>query len=107
VGPGSANVANIRSYRLGAEYGRQAIELARQHGWTDQSIAGIAYTALAAAALAQGRLEEAEAWSTQSARFRSRSNRRLGCSSTTFAGGWSSRAADIRRHWPRSGAQSD
>jgi LuxR family maltose regulon positive regulatory protein len=57
----AANVANMRSYRLGAEYGRQAIEVARQHGWTDQPIAGIAYTALAAAALAQGRLEEAEA----------------------------------------------
>jgi LuxR family maltose regulon positive regulatory protein len=57
----AANVANMRSYRLGAEYGRQAIEVARQHGWTDQPIAGIAYTALAAAALAQGRLEETEA----------------------------------------------
>src|SRR3954453_2714343 len=58
----AANVANMRSYRLGAEYGRQAIEGPRQHGWTDQPIAGIAYTALAAAALAQGRLEETEAW---------------------------------------------
>ena len=57
----AANVANMRSYRLGTEYGRQAIEVARQHGWTDQPIAGIAYTALAAAALAQGRLEETEA----------------------------------------------
>ena len=56
----AANVANMRSYRLGAEYGRQAIEVARQHGWTDQPVAGIAYIALAAAALAQGRLEETE-----------------------------------------------
>ncbi|MEA2379340.1 MAG: LuxR family transcriptional regulator, maltose regulon positive regulatory protein, partial [Thermoleophilaceae bacterium] len=38
------------------------IEVARQHGWTDEPVAGIAYTALAAAALAQGRLEETEAW---------------------------------------------
>jgi LuxR family maltose regulon positive regulatory protein len=58
----AANVANLRSYRLGAEYGRQAIEVARQHGWTDQPIAGIACTALAAAALAQGRLEETDAY---------------------------------------------
>ena len=48
--------------RLGAEYGRQAIELARQHGWTDEPIAGVAYAVLAAAVVAQGRLEEAEAW---------------------------------------------
>jgi LuxR family transcriptional regulator, maltose regulon positive regulatory protein len=58
----AANVANMRSYRLGAEYGRQAIEVARQHGWTDQPIAGIAYTALAAAALARGRLEDSDAY---------------------------------------------
>jgi LuxR family maltose regulon positive regulatory protein len=64
----AANVANLRSYRLGAQYGRQAIEVARQHGWTDEPIAGIAYTALAAAALAQGRLEEAEAWTEDAER---------------------------------------
>src|SRR3954463_2147972 len=55
-----ANVAYLRSYRRGARLGGQAIEVARQHGWTDEPIAGIAYTALAAAALAQGRLEETE-----------------------------------------------
>jgi LuxR family maltose regulon positive regulatory protein len=64
----AANVANMRSYRLGAQYGRQAIEVARQHGWTDEPIAGIAYTALAAAALAQGRLEETEAWAEHAER---------------------------------------
>jgi LuxR family maltose regulon positive regulatory protein len=58
----AANVANMRSYRLGGQYGRRAIELARQHGWIDEPIAGIAYAALATAALAQGRLEETEAW---------------------------------------------
>jgi LuxR family maltose regulon positive regulatory protein len=58
----------MRSYRLGAQYGRQAIEVARQHGWTDEPIAGIAYTALAAAALAQGRLEETEAWAEHAER---------------------------------------
>jgi LuxR family maltose regulon positive regulatory protein len=64
----AANVANLRSYRLGAQYGRQAIDVARQHGWTEQPIAGIAYTALAAAALAQGRLEETEAWTEHAER---------------------------------------
>jgi LuxR family maltose regulon positive regulatory protein len=58
----AARVANLRSYPLGAQYGRQAIEVARQHGWTDEPIAGIAYAMLAAAALAQGRLEETQAW---------------------------------------------
>jgi LuxR family maltose regulon positive regulatory protein len=42
--------------------------VARQHGWTDEPIAGIAYTALAAAALAQGRLEETEAWAEHAER---------------------------------------
>jgi LuxR family maltose regulon positive regulatory protein len=64
----AANAANMRSYRLGAQYGRQAIEVAREHGWTEQPIAGIAYTALAAAALAQGRLEETEAWAEHAER---------------------------------------
>jgi LuxR family maltose regulon positive regulatory protein len=63
-----ANVANLRSYRLGARFGRQAIEVARQHGWTDQPMAGIAYTTLAAAALAQGRLDEAEVWTEHAER---------------------------------------
>src|SRR3954469_6767383 len=64
----AANVANMRSYRLGARYGRQAIEVARQHGWTDEPMAGVAYTALAAAALAQGRLDEAEEWTEHAER---------------------------------------
>ena len=58
----AARVANLRSSSLGAEYGRQAIEVARQHGWTDDPIAGIAYAMLAAAALAHGRLDETESW---------------------------------------------
>ena len=39
----------------------QAIKLARQHGWNDQPVAAVAYLALGAAAVCEGRLAEAEA----------------------------------------------
>jgi LuxR family maltose regulon positive regulatory protein len=51
-----------RSFARAAELGRQAVELARQHGWTDEMAAGYAYAALAAGLAWQLRLEEAEAW---------------------------------------------
>jgi LuxR family maltose regulon positive regulatory protein len=51
-----------RSYTRGAERGRQAIELAERHGWTDDPAAGIAYQTLGGALTGQGRLEEAEPW---------------------------------------------
>ena len=41
---------------------RQAVELARRHGWTDEPAAGIAYMILAIVLAWQGRLEEAEGW---------------------------------------------
>jgi LuxR family transcriptional regulator, maltose regulon positive regulatory protein len=44
------------------EPSRQAIELARRHGWSDDPLAGGAYLALGAALVRQGRLEEAEPW---------------------------------------------
>jgi LuxR family transcriptional regulator, maltose regulon positive regulatory protein len=49
-----------RSFPLGAERAAQAIELAEQHGWADEPVAGVAYLALGVAMLAQGRIEEAE-----------------------------------------------
>jgi LuxR family maltose regulon positive regulatory protein len=55
-----AHVLSWRSFPLGAERGRQAIELASQHGWTDESVAGIAHVALGMALVTQGRLEEGE-----------------------------------------------
>jgi LuxR family maltose regulon positive regulatory protein len=50
------------SLTLSAERARQAVELARQHGWTDEPAAGVAYEVLAAVLAWQGRFEEAEPW---------------------------------------------
>jgi LuxR family transcriptional regulator, maltose regulon positive regulatory protein len=55
-----AQLLSWRSFPLGAERSRQAIELAGQHGWTDEPVAGVAYLALGVAMVTQGRLEEAE-----------------------------------------------
>src|SRR6185437_7399725 len=49
-----------RSFLYGAERGMQAIDLAKQHGWTDHPIVGVAYLALGVAMVTQGRLEEAD-----------------------------------------------
>ena len=57
-----AQLASWRSFPLGAERSRQAIELAGQNGWADESIAGIAHLALGMALVAQGQLEEGERW---------------------------------------------
>jgi LuxR family maltose regulon positive regulatory protein len=57
-----AMVAGVRSFGPAAERGRQAVELARRHGWANQSVASVAYLALGAARVWQGRLEEAEPW---------------------------------------------
>src|SRR5260370_10904397 len=51
-----------RSYVAAVERGRQAVELARRHGWTDEPAAGIAYMALGAVLAWQGRPGEAEPW---------------------------------------------
>ena len=50
------------SLTLSAERGRQAVELARQHGWTDEPAAGVAYEVLGAVLAWQGRFGEAEPW---------------------------------------------
>jgi LuxR family maltose regulon positive regulatory protein len=58
-----AGIENVwSSYARAAERSRQAIELARRHGWTDEPVAGQAYAVLADALAWQGRPEEAEAW---------------------------------------------
>jgi LuxR family transcriptional regulator, maltose regulon positive regulatory protein len=51
-----------RSFASAAERGRQAVELARRHGWTDEPAAGVAYMALGAVLAWQGRPGEAEPW---------------------------------------------
>ena len=55
-----AQLVSWRSFPLGAQRSRQAIELAGRHGWTEEPVAGVAYLALGMAMVAQGRLEEAE-----------------------------------------------
>jgi LuxR family maltose regulon positive regulatory protein len=55
-----AQLESWRSFRLGAQRSLQAIELATEHGWPDEPIAGLAYLALGVAMVTQGRLEEAE-----------------------------------------------
>ncbi|HEY2268446.1 MAG TPA: hypothetical protein VGI96_37930, partial [Streptosporangiaceae bacterium] len=57
-----AQVELERSFARAAERGRQAVELAERHGWTDEPAAGSAYIALAGALFCQGRPDEAEPW---------------------------------------------
>ena len=51
-----------QSFPRTAERSRQAVELAREHGWTDEPAAGIAYMRLGSVLAWQGRPEEAEPW---------------------------------------------
>jgi LuxR family transcriptional regulator, maltose regulon positive regulatory protein len=51
-----------RSFARAAESGRQAIELARLHGWTDDPAVGVACTVLGIILMWQGRADEAEPW---------------------------------------------
>jgi LuxR family maltose regulon positive regulatory protein len=57
-----AMIEIFRSSRRAAERGRQVVELAQRHGWTEEPPACAAYVALGAALVWQGRLEEAEPW---------------------------------------------
>ena len=58
-----ASVASVRfPYTPAAECGRRMVELAEQHGWTDEPAAGIAYVVLSAGRSWQGRFDEAEIW---------------------------------------------
>jgi LuxR family transcriptional regulator, maltose regulon positive regulatory protein len=62
---GLANQTALQTYQSfarAAERSRQAVELARRHGWTDEPPAGIAYMVLANVLTWQGRLEDAEGW---------------------------------------------
>jgi LuxR family transcriptional regulator, maltose regulon positive regulatory protein len=64
----SAIVTSVRSFALAAERSRQAIELARRHGWSEKADAGVAYAVLGAVMVMQGRLAEAEPWLTRAER---------------------------------------
>jgi LuxR family maltose regulon positive regulatory protein len=50
------------SASLAVEHGRQAAELAEQHGWTDEPGAGFASVIVGAVLVWQARLEDAEPW---------------------------------------------
>jgi LuxR family maltose regulon positive regulatory protein len=57
-----AEIELSRWFPRAVERSRQAIELARRHGWTDETTAGLAYMTLGSALAWQGRPEAAEAW---------------------------------------------
>jgi LuxR family maltose regulon positive regulatory protein len=57
-----ATVAQPQSLALAAQRGQRAVELARRHGWSDEPVVAVAYTALADTLVWQGRLEDAEQW---------------------------------------------
>jgi LuxR family transcriptional regulator, maltose regulon positive regulatory protein len=50
------------SFARAADRGRQAVELAEQHGWTGDPAVGIACSAVAVVLVWQGRPDEAEPW---------------------------------------------
>jgi len=58
----SALLTAFGSLTLAVEQSKQAIELARRHGWDEDPITCAAYATLAAAMAIQGRLAEAERW---------------------------------------------
>jgi LuxR family maltose regulon positive regulatory protein len=58
-----ASVANFwLSFGLAERRSREAIELARRHGWGEDRAAGLAYAMLGASLVGQGRPAEAEPW---------------------------------------------
>jgi LuxR family transcriptional regulator, maltose regulon positive regulatory protein len=57
-----AGIERSRSFARAAEQGRQVIELAKRHGWTDEPAAGFASLVVGGVLAWQGRLEEAEPW---------------------------------------------
>ncbi len=54
-----AEIELSRWFPRAAERSRQAVDLAEEHGWTDETTAGLAYNTLGSALAWQGRLEEA------------------------------------------------
>jgi LuxR family maltose regulon positive regulatory protein len=64
-----SELAALRSYTRGAQRGLAAIDLARQHGWSDEPVVAVACTVLGGAMVSQGRLAEAEQWLGHAARI--------------------------------------
>jgi LuxR family maltose regulon positive regulatory protein len=44
------------------EAGMEAVQLAAEHGWTEEAVVGVAYAALGLIGVGQGRLDEAQGW---------------------------------------------
>jgi len=57
-----AGISQFRSIGGTLERGRQAVELAQRHGWSDEPAAGIASGVVGYVLTGQGRFEEAEPW---------------------------------------------
>jgi LuxR family transcriptional regulator, maltose regulon positive regulatory protein len=63
-----AELAAFRSYTRGAQRSRQAIELAREHGWSQEPFLAVAYAVLGGAMVSQGQLADGERWLGHAAR---------------------------------------
>ena len=69
-----AILGSVRSVSIGEQRGREAIELARTHGWEETArAAATAYVALANVTLWRGQLAEAEGWLDRAQRVLRRS----------------------------------
>jgi len=65
-----AQINIFQSVPLGAQRSSEAIELAQRHGWSDDPVAGVAYTVHGVALLVHGRLAEARSWLQRAERSR-------------------------------------
>jgi LuxR family maltose regulon positive regulatory protein len=63
-----SELAASQAVTLAEQRSREAIEFARQHGWGEEPITGVAYVVLGAALVAQGRLADAEPWLARAGR---------------------------------------
>src|SRR6185312_10179207 len=63
-----AELAAFHNLPLATQRSREAIEFARQHGWGEEPITGVAYVVLGSTLVGQGRLEEAGSWLARAGR---------------------------------------
>jgi LuxR family maltose regulon positive regulatory protein len=63
-----SELAAHQTFTLAEQRSTEAIEFARQHGWGEEPIAGVAYVVLGGTLVAHGRLEEAEPWLARAGR---------------------------------------
>jgi LuxR family transcriptional regulator, maltose regulon positive regulatory protein len=91
--------ASFRSSALAVERGRQAIELARQHGWSGEPFVAVAYPMLAGSLIWRGNWKRPNGGSWRGSGGSSpRWSRRMPCYSIWFEGFSRSPAAVSRRH---------